>query len=205
MFHSRDLSYLRSDVRVNCEIFLALCKAEELNVLVTETVRDEEYQRDLAAKGYASKTATVPTFHACGTGLAFDICKNVKGHEYDDANFFAHCAEIGKQVGFSWGGDWMSFVDRTHFQWDAGGRYTSSMLLKGAFPPNMPLYCASSAEKRALMRGDAGEKVRKLQALLVACGWNVAVDGSFGPATQKAWGEYVAAWITEIIEKITVS
>lgn len=201
MFHSRELSYLRSDVRANCETFLALCKAEGLDVLVTETVRDEEYQRDLAAKGYASKTATVPTFHACGTGLAFDICKNVKEHEYDDADFFARCAEIGKKVGFSWGGDWTSFVDRTHFQWDAGGKYTSFMILKGVCPPNMPRYRASSTENRALVRGDTGEEVKKLQALLVACGWEIDVDGSFGPATEAAWGEYVSRWITETTKK----
>ena len=201
MFHSRDLDYLRSDVRANCETFLTLCKSEGLDVLVTETVRDEDYQRDLAAKGYASKTATVPTFHACGAGLAFDICKNVKGHEYDDADFFAKCAAIGKKIGFSWGGDWTSFVDRTHFQWDAGGKYTSSMLMKGAFPPNMPLYQTRPVEKRALVRGDTGEEVRKLQALLVSCGWEIDADGSFGPATQAAWGEYVSRWITETTKK----
>lgn len=197
MFHSRDLDYLRSDVRVNCKAFLELCKAEGLDVLVTETVRDEEYQRDLAAKGYASKTATVPTFHACGTGLAFDICKNVKGHEYDDADFFARCGQIGKQVGFSWGGDWKKFPDRPHFQWDAHGKYTSSMLLTGVFPPNMPQYRASSAEKRTLKYGDTGDKVKKLQEFLASCGADLDVDGSFGPATQRAWGEYLAAWIRE--------
>ena len=84
MMHSRDLKYLRPDVRVNCETFLQLCKDAGLNVLVTETVRDEEYQRDLVKKGYASKRATKPTFHSVKAGLAFDICKNVKGHEYDD-------------------------------------------------------------------------------------------------------------------------
>lgn len=56
-------------------------------VLITETVRDDEYQRYLTANGYASKTATRPTFHSVKAGLAFDICKNVKGHEYDDLSF----------------------------------------------------------------------------------------------------------------------
>ena len=88
MFHSRELKSLRADVRANCEAFLAECKAAGLNVLVTETVRDEEYQRSLVAQGYAAKTATVPTFHSVKAGLAFDICKNIKGHEYDDAAFF---------------------------------------------------------------------------------------------------------------------
>ena len=41
MFRSSELRYLRSDVRANCEKFLALCKEAGLNVKVTETVRDE--------------------------------------------------------------------------------------------------------------------------------------------------------------------
>ena len=140
MFHSSDLKYLRADVRVNCETFLVLCKEAGLNVKVTETVRDDEYQRYLAANGYASKTATRPTFHSVKAGLAFDICKNVKGHEYDDLSFFTRCGQIGKQVGFSWGGDWKSFQDRPHFQWDAHGKYTSSMILAGKYPPEMEEY-----------------------------------------------------------------
>ena len=88
MFHSRDLKYLRSDVRAKCEAFLAECKAAGLNVRVTETMGDYECERSLVAQGYAAKTATVPTFHSVKAGLAFDICKNIKGHEYDDAAFF---------------------------------------------------------------------------------------------------------------------
>ena len=140
MFRSSDLKYLRADVRANCETFIALCKEAGLNVKVTETVRDDEYQRYLAANGYAAQTATVPTFHSVKAGLAFDICKNVKGHEYDDAAFFARCGQIGKQVGFSWGGDWKSFPDRPHFQWDAHGKYTGAMIRAGKFPPEMEEY-----------------------------------------------------------------
>ena len=140
MFRSSDLQYLRADVRANCETFLALCKEAGLNVKVTETVRDDEYHRYLAANGYASKTATRPTFHSVKAGLAFDICKNVKGHEYDDLSFFDRCGQIAKQVGFSWGGDWKSFPDKPHIQWDAHGKYTGSMILAGKFPPEMEEY-----------------------------------------------------------------
>ena len=140
MFRSSDLQYLRADVRVNCETFIALCKEAGLNVKVTETVRDDEYQRYLAANGYASKTATRPTFHSVKAGLAFDICKNVKGHEYDDLSFFDRCGQIAKQVGFSWGGDWKSFPDKPHIQWDAHGKYTGSMILAGKYPPEMEEY-----------------------------------------------------------------
>ena len=137
MFHSDELKYLRADVRVNCEKFLALCKEAGLNVKVTQTVRDDEYQRLLVAQGYAAKTATRPTFHSVKAGLAFDICKNVRGHEYDDPSFFACCGQIGKQVGFSWGGDWRSFPDRPHFQWDNHRKWSSRMILAGKYPPEM--------------------------------------------------------------------
>ena len=137
MYHSRDISDLRSDVRANCFIFLDLCKEAGLPVLITETVRDDEYQRYLAANGYASKTATRPTFHSVKAGLAFDICKNVRGHEYDDPSFFDCCGQIGTQVGFSWGGDWRSFPDRPHFQWDNHRKWSSRMILPGKYPPQM--------------------------------------------------------------------
>lgn len=160
MFRSSDLQYLRADVRVNCETFLALCKEAGLNVKVTETVRDDEYQRYLAANGYAAKTATVPTFHSVKAGLAFDICKNVKGHEYDDAAFFARCGQIGKQVGFSWGGDWKSFQDRPHFQWDEHGKYTGAMIRAGKFPPEMEEYMTYDQWKKYMTqyRAEQGKK-----------------------------------------------
>ena len=140
MYHSRDIADLRADVRANCVIFLDLCKEAGLPVLITETVRDDEYQRYLAANGYASKTATRPTFHSVKAGLAFDICKNVKGHEYDDLSFFDRCGQIAKQVGFSWGGDWKKFPDRPHFQWDNHLKHTGRMILAGKYPPEMEEY-----------------------------------------------------------------
>ena len=150
MYHSRDIADLREDVRANCVIFLDLCKEAGLSVLITETVRDDEYQRYLVANGYASKTATRPTFHSVKAGLAFDICKNVKGHEYDDLSFFDRCGQIAKQVGFSWGGDWKSFKDRPHIQWDAHGKYTGAMIRAGKFPPEMEEYMTQSDFNRMM-------------------------------------------------------
>ena len=88
MRHSRSISDLRADVAENCRALLMLAEREGLSVLVTETVRDAEYQRMLAEKGYAAKGAVTPSFHAEHAGLAFDICKNEAGHEYDDPAFF---------------------------------------------------------------------------------------------------------------------
>lgn len=145
MLDSREISLLRPDVERNCRKWIERCKAAGLNVLITSTVRDREYQAYLYAQGRTRPgsiitNAKTPTFHADTAGLAFDFCKNVKGLEYDDADFFKKAAMIAKEMGFSWGGDWKSFVDKPHIQWDNQGAWTGSMILAGKMPPAMPLW-----------------------------------------------------------------
>ncbi len=165
MLKSRDISRLRSDVAANCRAFIQRCAAEGLPVLVVETVRDLEYQASLYAQGRTKPGKIVtnqktPSFHWDKVGLAFDICKNVKGHEYDDADFFRRCGAIGKEMGFSWGGDWKSLPDRPHFQWDDGGRYTAAMVRKGQLPRMMPLY----KEVSVAMTKDEAKRILKAKA-----------------------------------------
>ena len=139
LYNSRDINDLRPDVAANCRVFLELCKAQGLQVMIAGTVRDEEYQLDRYNKGYSK--AKRPSFHAQGVGLAFDFCKNVRGHEYDDPVFFQQCGAIGEAVGFEWGGRWKSFPDRPHLQWSGPGKtFKSSDILAGRLPPPMPLY-----------------------------------------------------------------
>ena len=138
MLNSREIDALRSDVAANCRAWLERCQAAGLPVLITGTVRDKEYQEYCYRIG--TSKATTPSFHAQGVGLAFDFCRNVKGGEYSDLKFFEQAAALAKEMGFSWGGDWTSFVDRPHLQWDQGGKYTSSMILSGRYPPKMSLW-----------------------------------------------------------------
>lgn len=165
MLKSRDIDRLRPDVAANCRAFLALCAAEGLPVLVTETVRDAAYQASLYAQGRTKPGKIVtqqktPSFHSDKVGLAFDICKNVKGHEYDDGAFFQRCGAIGKRMGFTWGGDWKSFVDLPHFQWDDGGRYTAAMVRAGKLPRTMPQWkearTVTKAEAKKILKEKAG-------------------------------------------------
>lgn len=150
MYNSRKIEDLRSDVAANCKLWLERCEKAGLAVLVTGTVRDKEYQEQCYRNG-TSKTPT-PSFHAQGVGLAFDFCQNIKGKEYADLSFFSKAAAIAKEMGFSWGRDWKSFPDRPHIQWDAGGKYTSSMILAGKRPPAMPLYQAKEDEQEEEMK-----------------------------------------------------
>lgn len=147
MLNSRNIDDLRSDVAANCRLWQQLCKQAGLAVLVTGTVRDEEYQMYCYNNG--TSKAKVPSFHSVKAGLAFDFCKNVKGHEYDDLAFFSQAAAIAKEMGFEWGGDWKSFPDRPHLQWSAHGTYTSAMVRAGNYPPAMPLYAPAEEEPPA--------------------------------------------------------
>lgn len=152
MLNSRDINLLRSDVAANCFKWIKLCKAAGLNVLVTNTVRDNEYQAYLYEQGRTRPggivtNSKVPTFHNAKCGLAFDFCKNVKGHEYDDKDFFRKAAAIAKKIGFSWGGDWKSFVDMPHVQWDANKTYNDAMIKVGKYPPSMPLYVEEGVDE----------------------------------------------------------
>ena len=139
MYNSRNIDDLRSDVAANCRVWLELCRAAGLQVLITGTVRDEEYQQQCYRNG-TSKSPR-PAFHAQGVGLAFDFCRNIKGHEYDDLEFFRRAGELGEKIGFEWGGRWTSFPDRPHLQWSGPNQeLTSKDIWAGKRPPAMPLY-----------------------------------------------------------------
>ena len=152
MLNSRDVNLLRRDVAANCRVWQARCRAAGLNVLITNTVRDREYQEYLYQQGRTRPggivtNGRVPTFHSDRAGLAWDFCKNVKGGEYSDPDFFRRAAALAKEMGFSWGGDWKSFPDSPHIQWDGRGQWTSSMILAGKLPPEMPLYREGTDEQ----------------------------------------------------------
>ena len=140
MVNSNRIEDLRKDVAANCRIFLELCKKETGFPLgISSTVRDDEWQRYAVSQGWAPPGATVPTFHSVKAGLAFDIFRNVKGSEWDNRDkFFDKCGAAALKMGFVWP---ISKSDLGHIQWGGPGRnWTSAMILRGEYPPEMPLY-----------------------------------------------------------------
>lgn len=139
MLNSRDINLLRPDVAANCLKFLEECKQAGHNVKITGTVRDDEFQMQCYRKGTGGKPPA--TFHSVKAGLAFDIVKELPGGgiDYNDAKFWREVGQIGKRIGFTWGGDWKR-VDKPHFQWDAHGKFAGSNIRAGKYPPEMPLY-----------------------------------------------------------------
>lgn len=178
MRHSRSISDLRADVAENCRVLLMLAEREGLSVLVTETVRDAEYQRMLAEKGYAAKGAVTPSFHAEHAGLAFDICKNEAGHEYDDPAFFIRGRRDWENARIFLGRRLGSISRPTAFSWDAGATYTSAMIRAKRYPPPMPRY---EEEEMTQQQFDAMmENYLKRLAQQTPAGWS---------AEARAWAE----------------
>lgn len=133
----RKMSSLNLRAQKAFNLFLTECKKNGLNVLVTETKRSQERQNYLYCQGrtisqvvakgiskeFATKycnpnankvTWTLKSNHS--SGMAIDICKNVKGQEYSDATFFKQCGEIAAELGITWGGIWKSSPDTPHFE-----------------------------------------------------------------------------------------
>lgn len=113
----RKIEELTENAQKACNLFMAECKRQGLNVLITETYRSQERQDYLYAQGRTRPgnkvTWTKSSRHT--SRRAWDICKNVKGEEYSDSAFFKKCGEIAKKYGITWGGTWKT-PDVPHFE-----------------------------------------------------------------------------------------
>lgn len=114
----RDTKELSAQAQKACALFMERCKAKGLNVLITETYRSQERQDYLYQQGRTRPGKKVTWTHNSRhtSRRAWDICKNVKGQEYSDSNFFKQCGEIAKELGITWGGTWTSSPDTPHFE-----------------------------------------------------------------------------------------
>lgn len=113
----RDISELTPTAQKACNLFMAECKKQGLNVLITETYRSQGRQNYLYEQGRTRPgnivTWTKNSRHT--SRRAWDICKNVKGGEYSDKSFFIKCGQVAKDLEIMWGGDW-SIPDTPHFE-----------------------------------------------------------------------------------------
>ncbi len=133
MINSRSIEDLNVVLQRGAKEFLRRCENKGLEVLITQTLRDSEYQDYLYAQGRTEPGSIVTnarggeSYH--NFGMAFDICKNIKGQEYSDLEFFDKCGAIWTEMGGKWGGNFTSYVDRPHFEFSNG--LTTSQLQSG--------------------------------------------------------------------------
>ncbi|MGE1096800.1 peptidoglycan-binding protein [Bacillus altitudinis] len=182
--------------------------AENIDVLIYETIRTEAQQRANVAKGASQ---TMRSYHLVGQALDFVPVKGKKTlwDGYGAADIKKAVAKA-KALGFEWGGDWKTFVDKPHLQFNYKG-YGSDTAVKApgkvesktssAKPvktsaPKAPT--KTSAKKITvptgiIRQGARGTAVTQLQSALAAVYFypnkgakNNGIDGIYGPKTANA-------------------
>ena len=135
MINSRSLDDLLPQVKSRVEAFIAACKAENIDLLITSTYRDNESQNALYAQGRTAGGSIVTnakagqSFH--NWRCAVDVVPIVNGKAvWNDTNLWARIGVIGKSVGLEWAGDWKKFKEFPHFQYTGG--VTLAQLSSGA-------------------------------------------------------------------------
>lgn len=152
---SRVITDLHPSLQAKVEELRVLCKKKGLQLLITSCVRDKKEQEDCVRRGTSS--VHYPNSHH-NWGTAFDFCKNVKGHEYDDGEFFKEVGRLAEDIGLEWGGNWKK-PDRPHIQLKEWGSTTAKLVSKYGTPDNF----RKTWNKPWLPVIEKGDKVRVLE------------------------------------------
>lgn len=136
MINSRSLDDLLPQVKSRVEVFIAACKAEGIDLLVTSTYRDNESQNALYAQGRTAPGKIVTnakagqSFH--NFRCAVDVVPIVAGKPRWDVKdeVWQKIGKLGKTAGLEWAGDWKRFKEYPHFQYTGG--FTLAQLQQGA-------------------------------------------------------------------------
>ena len=141
-----DIEKLRPKTKELCKMFIAECKKQGIDVIITQTERSIDLQNAYYAQGRQSLSVVNGKRKAVGLqpisekenkstvtnaiggssphnfSLAFDFCPLTKGKaDWNNMTLFKKCGEIGKSLSIGeytleWGGDFKSIKDYPHFQ-----------------------------------------------------------------------------------------
>lgn len=112
---------------------IQLASAAGIDIIITDGFRSRDEQDRLHAQGRSSPGNIVTqvqgggSYHNYGLaidfalrdgdGVVWDIERDANGNGESD---WFEVAAIGKELGFSWGGDWQRFKDYPHFEMTFG-------------------------------------------------------------------------------------
>lgn len=167
------------------------CVANGIDVLIYETIRTEEKQRYYVASG---KSKTMKSYHLVGQALDFVpiVAGKTDWNGYDRPEIKKAIAKA-KQLGFEWGGDWKTFKDKPHLQYNYKGYGTDKTLAKQVASTSVVPKTQTKQQDSAIVPypgkplklGSKGKDVERIQRAL-----KVKVDGIFGKQTEAAVKAY---------------
>jgi peptidoglycan L-alanyl-D-glutamate endopeptidase CwlK len=117
---SRSLDDLHPTVAEKARQLIELCKAEDIELRITSTLRTFAEQADLYAQG-RTKPGQIVTRAKPGQswhqfGLAFDCCPFYRGKPVWNSRHWDQIGQLGKKLGLIWGGMWLK-PDKPHFEY----------------------------------------------------------------------------------------
>jgi peptidoglycan LD-endopeptidase CwlK len=104
MINSRNINDLNPYVAGLCKKFVAECKKQGIDVMITSTYRDKESQNAIYAQGRTT-AGRIVTYAKGGQSwhnfrLAFDFVPIVNGKAvWNDARLFKKCRAVGESIG----------------------------------------------------------------------------------------------------------
>lgn len=136
MVNSKKLEDLHPVVQELCRKHIEACRKRGVEIIVTNTLRDAEYQAYLYSLGRTRPGNIVTNMQQIGPhafGLAYDVVPVVKGKAvWNNNRLWEIVGEEGMRLGLVWGGKWKSIVDKPHFEYTDG--LTASQLRAGKRP-----------------------------------------------------------------------
>lgn len=110
---------LHPAIRSKARAFLNKAAQQGIKLRITAGLRSYAEQNALYAKGRTTSGKIVTNAKGGQSnhnfGLAIDVVP-IKNGRADWDGPWEQIGAIGKSVGFAWGGEWTSFVDRPHFE-----------------------------------------------------------------------------------------
>lgn len=125
MINSRNLDDLLPWVKTMVVAFIAACKAEGIDILITSTHRDNESQDALYAQGRSMPGRIVTnakggeSWHNYRCAVDFVPLVNGKA-QWEDTALFTRCGVIAESCGLEWAGRWKKFKELAHCQATGG-------------------------------------------------------------------------------------
>lgn len=127
----QNIATLVLQVRPIARAFIHACRAAGIDARIISGTRTYAEQNALYAQG---RTAPGPrvTNSAAGYsnhnfGIAFDIGIFVGGKYVEEGAAYRQAAPLGIKLGLSWGGNWKSFQDEPHYEYNPLGLTTAQL------------------------------------------------------------------------------
>ncbi|MGE5632979.1 MAG: M15 family metallopeptidase [Caulobacteraceae bacterium] len=138
MINSRDIKDLHPRLQMICRNHIEECTKRGIMIIITSTLRDQDYQTYLYNQGRSRPGNIVTNSKLLGPhgfGLAYDVApvtSDGKTILWEDTAKWEIIGAEGKKLGLTWGGDWKSIVDKPHFELTDG--LTAAALRSGKRP-----------------------------------------------------------------------